>query len=82
MPRSAELSRYSRLIDMRELRLLVPYSRTQFWRLEKLGLFPARIRLGPGRVAWSLGEVQDWIRRKKEGGDWNNDEASEASRRA
>ena len=56
----------NRLIDFKELQKLVPYSRTQIWRLENLGLFPKRIRLGPGRVVWSLSEVLEWIECKKQ----------------
>lgn len=38
-----------------------PYTRTHTWRLVKAGLFPAPIRLGPGRVAWFEDEVDRWI---------------------
>ena len=59
-----------RLIAWTEVRHLVPYSRPQIWRLEKQGLFPRRIRLGPGRVAWLLREISEWIEYKRLGLDW------------
>ena len=41
-----------KLIRRKALRERVPYSDTQIWRLEKDGLFPKRVQLGPGAVAW------------------------------
>lgn len=35
------------------------------WKLEKEGKFPKRIKIGATAVAYSLSEVQDWIR-----GEW------------
>jgi prophage regulatory protein len=54
-----------RIIDRRELLMLVPYSFSQVTRLEAAGQFPARIRLSPGRVGWSLAELTAWIEAKK-----------------
>ena len=54
-----------RIIDSPERRRLVPYSDMQIWRLEKAGMFPRRIRLGPNRVGWSLREVVDWMEARK-----------------
>ena len=39
----------------------IHYSKVQIWRLEKLGKFPKRIELGPGRRAWVEHEVDKWI---------------------
>ena len=50
----------NRVVDFKELKKLVLYSRAQIWRLEKRGLFPRRFRLSPYRVAWSLKEVLEW----------------------
>lgn len=50
-----------RLIGRKELLTLVPYSDVSIWRLERDGLFPRRITIGPNRVAWRLGEVLAWI---------------------
>jgi prophage regulatory protein len=54
-----------RIIRDKELRTMVPYSSMHIWRLEKAGRFPARIRLGPNRVGWSLREVSDWLDERK-----------------
>jgi prophage regulatory protein len=54
-----------RIISGREVREMVSYSLMQIWRLERDGRFPRRIKLGPGRVGWSLREVQDWIADRK-----------------
>ncbi len=54
-----------RIIRGQELRMIVPYSSMHIWRLERAGRFPARIRLGPNRVGWSLREVSDWLDERK-----------------
>ncbi len=54
-----------RLIDAVERRRLVPYSDMHIWRLERAGRFPERVKLGPGRVSWSLREVEEWIEARK-----------------
>ena len=43
---------------------LVPYSASHIWRLELLGLFPRRIRLGGNSVVWLKSEVNSWIESK------------------
>ena len=50
-----------RLIDADELRELIPLSKMQFWRMEKAGRFPRRIKIGQRRVAWRLIEIRQWI---------------------
>lgn len=50
------------LVSKKELKALgVPYCPQHITRLEKDGLFPKRIQLGPCRVAWSYPEVKAWI---------------------
>ena len=39
----------------------IPYSFQHIARLEKSGLFPKRMQLGPNRVAWYCKEIEDWI---------------------
>jgi len=34
---------------------------TTIYNLEKLGRFPARRQLSPGRVAWMRTEVESWL---------------------
>jgi prophage regulatory protein len=56
-----------RIISKKELRSLVLYSPTHIDRLERIGLFPKRIRLGAyrgSRVAWRLSEVLAWLKEK------------------
>jgi prophage regulatory protein len=52
-----------RLLSYSDLKPLkgIAYSKVQIWRLEKLGKFPKRVRLGPGRHAWAESEVDEWI---------------------
>ena len=50
------------LVSNKELKQLgVPYSFQHIARLEKVGSFPKRIRLGACRVAWRYEEILDWI---------------------
>jgi prophage regulatory protein len=54
-----------RIILAQERRQYVPYSDMHIWRMEKAGIFPKRIKLGPHRVGWSLREVTEWIDARK-----------------
>jgi prophage regulatory protein len=56
-----------RLITWPELETLVPYGRQHILRLERDGKFPLRIQLGPGRVAWRLSEVEEWLASRARG---------------
>ncbi len=51
------------LVSKKELKSVygVPYSFQHIARLEAVGQFPQRIRLGACRVAWLSEEVQNWI---------------------
>ena len=51
-----------RFLRRRDLRAKVGYSAAHIDRLEKAGLFPKRVVLGPGAVAWLESEIDDWIR--------------------
>lgn len=62
---SDETADSHRIIGSAERRNLVPYSDMHIWRLEKAGLFPKRIKLGPARVGWLLEEVRAWIDARK-----------------
>lgn len=50
-----------RILSKRQLKELVLYSPQHIARLEKVGKFPKRIRLGPNRVGWVEREVLDWL---------------------
>ena len=53
-----------RILSKRQLREIVVYSPQHIARLEKAGLFPKRVQLGPNRVGWVEAEVLDWLRGK------------------
>ena len=50
-----------RILSKRQVKELVLYSPQHIARLEKAGLFPRRVQLGPNRVGWVEGEVLDWL---------------------
>jgi prophage regulatory protein len=50
-----------RLLSKRQLKEMVLYSPQHIARLEKAGLFPRRVQIGPNRVGWVESEVQDWL---------------------
>jgi prophage regulatory protein len=66
-----------RMITRKELRQLVPYCPQHILRLEKVGKFPPRIKIGKRRVGWWLHEVLAWIAaRNKELRDENESQLS------
>ncbi|NTZ36198.1 AlpA family phage regulatory protein [Enterobacter sp. JMULE2] len=60
------LSGVDRVIREDECKYLTCLAHTSRWRLEKVGKFPKRRKLGAKAVGWSLAEIQAWIR-----GDWH-----------
>ncbi|HLG48144.1 MAG TPA: AlpA family phage regulatory protein [Reyranella sp.] len=53
-----------RLLSKKQLKELVLYSSAHVQRLENVGQFPKRVRLGNGpraRVGWIEQEVLDWL---------------------
>jgi predicted DNA-binding transcriptional regulator AlpA len=56
---------YDRVIDQHQLRAMVLFHPTHIARLEALGEFPRRIKLGRARVGWSLFEVLLWLEARK-----------------
>jgi prophage regulatory protein len=55
-----------RILSKRQLKELVLYSPQHIARLEKAGLFPKRVQLGPCRVGWVEAEVLDWLQSRLE----------------
>ena len=53
-----------RILNLKALQLLVPWSRATFYRQEQLGLFPKRKKLGERSCGWLESEVQRWIKEK------------------
>ena len=54
----------ARIVDWKTLKTMVPYCRQHIARLEKVGQFPRRVRLGNGprsRTGWVYDEVVAWI---------------------
>jgi prophage regulatory protein len=47
-----------------EVAAMTSLGRAQRWRLESRGEFPSRVKLGDRTVAWSLLEVQEWMRNR------------------
>ena len=53
-----------RLLSKRQLKEMVLYSPQHVARLEKAGMFPKRIQIGPNRVGWVEDEVLDWLQER------------------
>ena len=53
-----------RILSKRQLKELVLYSPQHVARLEAVGKFPQRIRLGQNRVGWIEAEVMDWLQQR------------------
>lgn len=49
------------LLSWEQLRVLIPLSRPQVWRLRQTGQFPQPKRLSTNRVAWKASDVLAWI---------------------
>jgi prophage regulatory protein len=41
---------------------MTTYSKNSIYKMIRAGEFPAPTRIGENRVAWSRGEVLDWLR--------------------
>jgi prophage regulatory protein len=53
-----------RILSKRQLKELVLYSPQHIARLEAVGKFPKRVRLGESRVGWIEAEVLDWLQKR------------------
>jgi prophage regulatory protein len=60
-----------RVIARKDLRAAkgIPYTVSHIDQLEKKGLFPRRIHLGPRRVVWLESEIDAWLAEKVAGRD-------------
>jgi predicted DNA-binding transcriptional regulator AlpA len=56
-----------KIIRRPKVRELTGYSDGHIWRLEKQGLFPPRIQLGPMAIGWYEDEVFGWLRLRVRG---------------
>ena len=50
-----------RIVREPERRHITGISPVQWWRYEKAGLAPRRLKLGPNSVGWKLSALQRWI---------------------
>ena len=50
-----------KILSKKALKAIVLYSPQHIARLEKAGLFPKRVQLGPNRVGWVEQEVFEWL---------------------
>ena len=53
-----------RIIRRHELTDKVGYCLAHIYRLERAGLFPQRVHLGPRAVGWVEGEIESWLRER------------------
>lgn len=58
---AAPTSQPHELLLMPEVTERVRLSDTTLWRLEKVGRFPKRVKIGFKRVAWRTVEIEAWI---------------------
>ena len=47
-----------------ERRAATKLSRVTWWRLERTGLAPMRVRLGPNSIGWLRHEIDAWIEQR------------------
>ena len=50
----------TRFLLLPQMRRLIGYSNSHLKRLEAMGKFPKRVRLGDGRPAWVFDEYEEW----------------------
>lgn len=55
-----------RTIRRHELHMIVPLADTTIYEMEIRGEFPRRYHLTPRCVVWDLGEVETWLRQRRE----------------
>lgn len=65
-----------RLIDDHEVGAITSLSRSQRFKEEREGRFPARIQVGRRAVRWKLSEILAWIESRKIGPGPSNHDAS------
>lgn len=56
-----------KFIRLRELLQRTGLSRVTIWRLERLGLFPKRRRIGLAAVGWLENEIEEWMKTRAAG---------------
>ena len=56
---------YLKVIKIAKVKELTALSAASIYRLMKKGTFPKQIKLGERSSAWFLGEINDWIEKKR-----------------
>jgi prophage regulatory protein len=54
----------NKMLSKRQVKELVLYSPQHIARLEAVGQFPKRVRLGANRVGWVEEEVLEWLQQR------------------
>lgn len=58
------MTEIQRLLSLKQIKEIIPYSTMQIYRLEKAGAFPRRIKIGRQRVAWVEADIRKWVETK------------------
>jgi prophage regulatory protein len=66
------------LISRKELKSLIPYDPSYLAKLEKQGLFPRRVHLGPGKLGYVRSEIIAWLENKIAERNWIEQRANPA----
>jgi len=65
MPLATAPSPEELLLSQEDLLAWLPLSRATILRMEKRGLFPRRLQISPGRVAWLRADVERWLAERR-----------------
>lgn len=49
------------LMTRSEVLEVVPYSMAHIYRMERVGGFPRRVKVGPRRIGWRRREIHAWL---------------------
>jgi len=54
-----------RCVRERERRAITGVAPVTWWRWERAGLVPRRVRLGPKAVGWKMSQLQEWLQSRE-----------------
>ena len=54
-----------KIVRFKELRKIIPLSRTSIYRKVKDGVFPKPIKLGTLAIGWLESDINEWIENKQ-----------------
>lgn len=55
----------TKILREEEVKTITKLSRITRWRLEKVGLFPSRIKIGINAIGWIESDIDDWIKSRE-----------------